>query len=127
MDMGNLYSAALPAWMAAGLEEAAEQRIDLTGEPMVAIGYGSGDASEALPIRAAEGWQEAARRTQTQAALHEGAVDLNQAQYEALHDGKDPGLAPDPKDEFVIARVGQKYDPGFQDLGVEYYEYVPAS
>jgi hydroxymethylglutaryl-CoA synthase len=127
MDMGNLYSAALPAWMAAGLEEAAEQRIDLTGEPMVAIGYGSGDASEALPIRAAESWQEAARRTQTQAALHEGAVDLSQAQYEALHDGKDPGLAPDPKDEFVIARVGQQYDPGFQDLGVEYYEYVPAS
>jgi hypothetical protein len=28
-----------------------------------------------------------------------------------------------PQREFRIARVGRQYDPAFQDLGVEYYEY----
>jgi hydroxymethylglutaryl-CoA synthase len=55
----------------------------------------------------------------------EGAVELSREQYEALHDGAEvPGLAYTPRQEFRIARVGQSYDPAFQDLGVEYYEYV---
>ena len=44
-DIGNVYCAALPAWIAAGLEEAAEQGRDLAGRPVLAVGYGSGDAA----------------------------------------------------------------------------------
>src|SRR6187399_1491267 len=42
-DLGNLYSAALPAWLAAGLEQAASTGVALEGLPLVMVGYGSGD------------------------------------------------------------------------------------
>jgi hypothetical protein len=46
-------------------------------------------------------------------------------QYEALHDGiHAPDLDYRPRDEFKISRVGDTYEQGFQDLAVEYYEYV---
>ncbi|HVR19396.1 MAG TPA: hypothetical protein VMS65_06865, partial [Polyangiaceae bacterium] len=123
-DLGNLYSAALPAWIAAGLEQAAADEIELIDAPLVAVGYGSGDAAEALPIAVRPGWRAAAGRIGFVAAL-ENSVDVSREQYEALHDGGDvPGLAYTPKDEFRITRVGKSYDPSFQDLGVEYYEYV---
>lgn len=123
-DLGNLYSAALPAWLAAGLEQAAENGTELVDAPLVAVGYGSGDAAEAIPLAVAPGWQAAAKRIGFARAL-EGAVELTREQYEALHDGAEvPNLAYTPRQEFRIARVGQSYDPAFQDLGVEYYEYV---
>ncbi|HEX6278355.1 MAG TPA: hypothetical protein VFZ53_35155 [Polyangiaceae bacterium] len=123
-DLGNLYSAALPAWMAAGLEEAARTGIELLGAPLVAVGYGSGDAAEALPVAVRPGWRAAALRVGFVAAL-ENPVDLSREQYEALHDGREvPDLRYTPQREFRITRVGKSYDPSFQDLGVEYYEYV---
>jgi hydroxymethylglutaryl-CoA synthase len=123
-DLGNLYSAALPAWIAAGLEQAAAERVALDGAPLVAVGYGSGDAAEALPIAVCPGWAEAASRIRFTDSLG-GAIDLTREQYEALHDGEEvPDLAYVPKREFRIARVGKSYESSFQDLGVEYYEYV---
>lgn len=123
-DLGNLYSAALPAWIAAGLEEASEKGIDLTWASMVMVGYGSGDAAEAIPMTAVQGWQEAAKKIGFRQALAR-AVDLDLPQYEALHDGRDvTGLDLKPHDEFAILRVGEKYEASFQDLGVEYYGYV---
>jgi hydroxymethylglutaryl-CoA synthase len=123
-DVGNLYSAALPAWIAAGLEQAALRGDELEGSPMVAVGYGSGDAAEALPLHAVPGWREAAGRIGFAEALS-GALDLSQQQYEAIHDRRDAAdIDYRPKNEFAIHRVGEKYDAGFQDLGVEYYEFV---
>ena len=123
-DVGNLYCAALPAWIAAGLEEANLGGLELEGAPMVAVGYGSGDAAEALPCYAVPGWQQAAARIGFADALT-GSIDLTRAQYEALHDRRDaPDVEYQPQDEFAIHRVGKKYDRGFQDLGVEYYEFV---
>lgn len=123
-DLGNVYSAALPAWIAAGLEEAVERGLSLEGAPMVAVGYGSGDAAEAMPLAAVSGWEQAARRIGFRRAL-EGAIDLGREQYEALHDGRDvAGLDYAPDHEFRIARVGDRYESGFQDLGVEYYEFL---
>ncbi len=123
-DLGNLYSAALPVWLAAGFEEGAEQGLDLVGRPMVAVGYGSGDAAESIPITPVPGYEQAARRIMLKPALAR-AIDLNREQYEALHDGREvPGLTYAPQSEFVITHVGERYDPAFQDLGVEYYKYV---
>jgi len=123
-DLGNLYSAALPAWMAAGLEDAAARGLELANAPMVAVGYGSGDAAEALPLYVEPGFEAAAARIGFVRAL-EGAVTLTRQQYEALHDGTDiPSLTYTPKGEFAIARVGKQYGASFQDLGVEYYDFV---
>ncbi len=123
-ELGNLYSAALPGWLAAAFEEGAQRQLALTGQPMVAIGYGSGDAAEAMPIAAVPGWEQAARRIALAQSL-ENAVDLSREQYEALHDCRDaPGVAYTPRGEFVISHIGERYDAAFQDLGVEYYQYV---
>lgn len=123
-DLGNLYSAALPAWIAAGLEDAARRKLELGDAPMVAVGYGSGDAAEALPLYVQPGFDTAASRIGFTRAL-EGAVTLSREQYEALHDGTDvPSLTYTPKGEFAIARVGKQYGASFQDLGVEYYDFV---
>ena len=125
MNLGNLYSAALPAWIAAAFEDAVRSGVELEGAPMVALGYGSGDASEALPIRVTPAWCEPASRIGFAEALAD-PIDLNRCQYEALHDGcKIDELRYEPHEEFVISRVGNKYERGFQDLGVEYYEYIP--
>jgi hydroxymethylglutaryl-CoA synthase len=123
-DLGNLYSAALPVWLAAGFEHGAKANFDLTGRSMVAVGYGSGDAAEAVPIRPVPGWEHAASNIGIEHALG-GAIDLTREQYEALHDGHDvPNLIYAPQREFVITHVGKLYDAAFQDLGVEYYRYV---
>ena len=123
-DLGNLYSAALPAWIAAGFEDAAQKKLDLADAPMVAVGYGSGDAAEALPLFVEPGYEAAAARIGFTRAL-EGGVTLTRPQYEAMHDGTEvPSLTYTPKDEFAIARVGKQYGPSFQDLGVEYYDFV---
>jgi hydroxymethylglutaryl-CoA synthase len=123
-DLGNLYSAALPAWIAAGFEEAAQGDRQLAGCPMVMVGYGSGDAAEAIPMVPVAGWEAAARRIGFARAL-EGAIDLTREQYEALHDGQSvPALDYVPRNEFAILRVGETYEQSFQDLGVEYYGYV---
>jgi len=123
-DLGNLYSAALPAWIAAGFEEAGQKKLDLTNAPMVAVGYGSGDAAEALPMFVQQGFEAAAARIGFVRAL-EGGITLSRQQYEALHDGTElPALTYTLKDEFTIARVGKQYGAAFQDLGVEYYDFV---
>jgi hypothetical protein len=75
-------------------------------------------------LHAVPGWRAAAQRIGFAEALS-GALDLSQQQYEALHDRRDAAdIEYRPKNEFAIHRVGQKYDAGFQDLGVEYYEFV---
>ncbi len=122
-QLGNLYSAALPAWIAAGLEDGAEKKLELAHANMVAVGYGSGDAAEAIPISPCNGFEKSAARIGLTRALG-GAIDLNQAQYESLHDRRELDLTYAPRSEFVIDRVGTSYESTFQDLSVEYYEYV---
>ena len=125
MDLGNLYTASLPAWIGAGLEDALEQDLDLTGREFVTLGYGSGDAAEAMPIRVVPHWREAAAKIRFREAL-EGPVVLEREQYEALHDRHEfPAVDDISTGRFVVDRIGMETGPEFQDIGVEYYRYVP--
>jgi hydroxymethylglutaryl-CoA synthase len=123
-EVGNLYTGALPAWMAAGLEEAARGAEDLTGARVLAVGYGSGDAAEIIPMRVAAGWREAARQILFSAALEDPA-DVCVAEYEALHDRNDSALG-DPdryssaRTRFVVASIGRG-ENGHDDRGIEAY------
>lgn len=121
-DVGNLYSAALPAWIAAGLEEAADSGLDLTGRDILAIGYGSGDAAEAVPMRVVPHWRDAARRIRF-AECFEGACDLDRDDYECLHEQGHLSTTT-PGSEFLIDRVGCGNRTDFDDLGIEYYRHV---
>jgi hydroxymethylglutaryl-CoA synthase len=122
-EIGNVYSAALPAWMAAGFEDAVERGVDLAGQQVLAMGYGSGDAAEALPMTVAEGWRDAAARIRFAEAL-EPHQDLTRTQYETLHDtGAAEGLR-DPGEGFVIQSIGTSTGPKFSDEGIEYYRFV---
>ena len=122
-EIGNVYCAALPAWMAAGMEEAARRGIDLTDGKVLAVGYGSGDAAEAIPMRVVKGWEREAEKIGFEEAL-EGSQDLTREQYESLHDsGTATGLH-DPADGFVIDAIGTNTNPELSDEGIEYYRYL---
>ena len=124
LDLGNLYTAALPAWMAAGFEQALEEDSLAAGEEVLTLGYGSGDAAEVIPFFMAEGWREAAAKIRFADAM-ELTLDLSREQYEALHDGRRvKGLDYVARNEFVIDRVGMSVDRHFSDLGIEYYRYI---
>ena len=124
LDLGNLYTAALPAWMAAGFEQALDEDSLAPGEEVLTLGYGSGDAAEVIPFFMADNWREAASKIRFADAM-EMTLDLNQQQYEALHDGRRVrDLDYVPSNEFVIERVGQRSDRHFTDLGIEYYRYI---
>lgn len=124
LDLGNLYTAALPAWIAAGYEQAAEEDRLSVGEEILTLGYGSGDAAEVIPFIVAENWREATAAIGFADAM-EFSLDLNEKQYQALHDGRRvPDLDYIPKNEFVIEKIGRTDKRQFQDIGIEYYRYV---
>lgn len=125
-QLGNLYSAALPAWIACGIEDAQRRSLELSGRPLLMVGYGSGDAAEVIPMSAPEGWQEQAKHIRIAEALA-NPIELTKAQYESMHDGRDDPCSKYPRGgEFIVSHVGARYDKDFQDLGVEYYDYVAA-
>jgi len=124
LDLGNLYTAALPAWMAAGFEQALEEDSLTPGEEVLTLGYGSGDAAEVIPFFMADDWREAAKKIRFADAM-ELALDLNRDQYEALHDGRRiDGLDYVARNEFVIDHVGVDDERHFADIGIEYYRYI---
>ncbi len=123
-ELGNLYTGALPAWFAAGLEEAAREAIDLAGKEILLLGYGSGDAAEAIPVHIVPGWEAHVQQINMQEVMAK-AINLNHDQYVSLREGRSdahPSYA--PKDEFVIDRIGTANEEGFQDSGIEYYRFI---
>lgn len=120
--LGNLYTASLPAWVAMGFEEALNHDVELFERELVLIGYGSGDAAEAIPARAAENWRHAARRIGVESAMAH-AVNLDREQYEALHDGRPVAKLSSARSGFRVDRVGIRNEADFQDFGIEYYRY----
>jgi hydroxymethylglutaryl-CoA synthase len=121
-DVGNLYTAALPGWLAAGLEHAASEDVELTDRDILAIGYGSGDAAEAIPMRVQPGWKRSAQQIGF-AKSFEGAIDLTEAQYDALHDGRPVDVPSTQQSQFVIEKIGSKSDE-FDETGIESYRYL---
>jgi len=123
MELGNLYTAALPAWLAAGLDEAAAQGAELGGRDLLVLGYGSGDAAEAIPARVAPGWREAAAAIRFRDTLAD-AMDLDFAEYAMLHDnGMLDGAPVRAASGLVIDHVGGRDDQAFHDYGIAYYRY----
>jgi hydroxymethylglutaryl-CoA synthase len=123
-ECGNLYAASILAWLAAGLEEAADAGRDLAGTNVLAVGYGSGDAADASILRVADQWRDAARHSRFTAALA-GAIALDREAYEAVHDGRPAASLPDlTSDGFGVDRVGWNRGPR-GDAGVEHYTYEP--
>jgi hydroxymethylglutaryl-CoA synthase len=77
-------------------------------------------------MRVAQGWNEAARRINFAQALGD-PVDLTEAQYLALHEGRSSDLVPlAAMGEFIVESIGAIDGPDFQNLGVEFYRYLPA-
>jgi len=121
-EVGNLYTASLPAWMAAGIESALQTATDLTGERILTIGYGSGDAAEIIPMKFVQGWRDAASKIAFAQSLA-GANDIAEAEYAALHDAGEDAPLTHQGGIFYIDRVGRG-DASFDDRGIEYYEFL---
>ncbi|MGH8233641.1 MAG: hypothetical protein ACREPU_05520 [Rhodanobacteraceae bacterium] len=124
MELGNLYTAALPAWLASGLDDAASSGVELDGRDLLVLGYGSGDAAEAIPARVARGWREAAAAIRFRESLAD-AMDLDRAEYAMLHDdGTLDGTSPPALSGLVIDHIGMHDEHAFQDFGIAYYRYL---
>ena len=124
MDIGNLYTAALPAWVAAGLEQAATDKTLLAGQEILLLGYGSGDAAEAIPATLLPGWDQAAIKIGFQTSLND-PCDISQQQYEYLHDfGDCDGLPATSHSRFLLDSIGQNKDGDYLDYGIEYYNFL---
>ncbi len=122
-ELGNLYTASLPGWLAAAFEDALERNLELAGKTLMAVGYGSGDAAEALPLIVAPGWREAARKIKMRDALAD-PLALERQAYEDLHDGRPAGWARQTRRGFVVERTGDRLTGARQDVGMEYYRRV---
>lgn len=125
LGCGNLYTASMPGWLAAGLEDAFATGARIAGASILAFGYGSGDAAEVMPMKIVDGWETAAARIGFAAAL-DGAVDLDQTGYQQLHDCLELDAARAPRTStFVIDRVGcVQSNAALDDRGIEYYRFV---
>ena len=114
----------MPAWVAGGREQAEDGDRGVAGQEILTLGYGSGDAAEGIPFVSAEGWRQATAKIGFGKAM-ESAIDLEESQYIAMHDGRRAtNLDYLPQQEFVIDKVGQSDERQFQDIGIEYYRYV---
>jgi hydroxymethylglutaryl-CoA synthase len=121
-EVGNLYTASLPAWMAAGLEEAAQRELPLANTRILTLGYGSGDAAEAIPMVVVPGWADAARQIRFTEALA-APENLTEAAYTALHDGvTNEAAVSHQAGVFYIDRIGAR-EAHFDDSGIEYYRF----
>lgn len=118
---GNLYTASLPAWMAAGIEQALRENLPLAGRWVLTIGYGSGDAAEIMPMRVVEGWRSAAERIDFDGAMR-GVRDVQHEEYQALHDGRELARREHRAGVFYIDSIGSRRGH-FDDSGIEYYRY----
>lgn len=117
-EFGNLYSAALTAWLAAGLNQAANDSIPLNDKDLLAIGYGSGDAALAIRMQVVDNWEQAAGQINIQSAL-DNTQRLSRADYEQLHDTADLELS--PPSGCYIDHYGDSLNEAFQDIGIAYY------
>jgi hydroxymethylglutaryl-CoA synthase len=88
------------------------------------VGYGSGDAADAIPMHVVDGWEHAAGKINFQSTLTP-MIDLTHDQYLALRERSSvTGLSYAPSAEFVVDRIGSETTQVFQDAGIEYYRYV---
>lgn len=125
-NFGNLYAASLPACLAAGLDAAATGGVSVDGERWLAVGYGSGDAAEIVPLAVAPG---ATRRA---TAIRLGDVlarsrDLGKDEYAALHAKRwEPWALKSRPRAWFVARRGRTGEGAFVDVGIPYFEFHEA-
>lgn len=124
--LGNLYTASLPGWMAAGLHQASKNNdVELAGQDLLMVGYGSGDASEVIPCHIEEDWREAASLINADEALQD-SVPLSKQQYVELHSTGvlDDAVASKCSGDFVVSHTGcSQTKHAMDDRDVEYYDY----
>lgn len=122
-NFGNLYAASLPACLAAALDAAADEGRPIGGERWLAIGYGSGDAAEVVPLRVCDDAVARSRRIGLAETMAD-AVDLDAAGYAALHGGGRPAWALRSRPgAWYVARTGARHEGPFVDVGIPYFEW----
>ncbi len=122
-QLGNLYTASLPAWIAAAFADAYTRDLEWDDRQITMIGYGSGDAAEVWSGRVVPGWRDSAARIHPEAAIAD-AIDLTREEYEALHDRRPTERPLPPARPFAIAGRGRTYERTWQDVGVTHYGVV---
>ncbi len=124
LDLGNLYTAALPAWIAAGFEQAADENLDMAGEELLTLGYGSGDAAEVIPFMLLKAGAQQPVRFNLDNRWNSQLILTKTNTWHCTPAGARKNLDFLPNKEFVIDKIGRTDERQFQDVGIEYYKYV---
>jgi hypothetical protein len=104
------------------LEEAAATGMELAGTRILTLGYGSGDAAEAIPMVVMPGW--AKRRG---ASVRRALADPHRprrSRYRRCTTVTRSSTRRTRTGVFYIDRIGAR-EPTFDDSGIEYYRYEP--
>lgn len=122
-QFGNLYTASLPAWLAAAFADAHARDLAWDSRALTLIGYGSGDAAEVWSAQVVPGWREQAAKIDLEGALAR-PIELSRDDYAALHDREAPPRPMPRATPFAVAGRGITYDTSWQDVGVAHYDVV---
>ena len=88
----------------------------------LAVGYGSGNACEILPLTINENWQH--HLQSNLASSLASSNTLSQTDYEALHKNTIDRNYHQPTNGFIIDRVGQTKNETFEDQDIAFYKFL---
>ena len=122
---GNLYTASMPGWLAAGLEDAFATGTQLAGASILAFGYGSGDAAEVMPMKIVDGWEAAAERIGfRRSARRYGRSRPGGLSAVARSPRNRRRSSPRARRSSSIEWVVSNPNAALDDRGIEYYRFV---
>jgi hydroxymethylglutaryl-CoA synthase len=122
-ELGNIYSGSLFAWIASALEDALTSDLDITTHKWLAVGYGSGNAAEIIPMKISKNWADYACKINFKNAFKE-SYDLTQEEYKKVHQLKyDLDFRP-PITGFKISKFGNQDSLNYSDKDIPYYTFL---
>jgi len=123
-EIGNTYSSSIFINILATLESCRNTNIDLVNKKWLAVGYGSGNACEILPLTINENWQHHLQSNLASSLATSNT--LGQTDYEALHKNTIDRNYHQPTKGFIIDRVGQTKNESFEDQDITFYKFLGA-
>ncbi len=118
-EIGNMYSCSIFLALISSLHYDMAANVDLAGQPIGFLSYGSGSKSKVFEGIIQEGWQEVVKGIRLMEKLDQ-RMQLDYATYEQIHTKKRTQSVVPPQGEFAIEKIGAE---GTR-LGARYYQWI---
>jgi len=122
-EIGNIYSGSVFACIASALEESQRKQLDIANENWLAVGYGSGNAADILPMRVSKSWAHNADKINFSSSLDQ-FKNLKEEEYVKLHELKYNLDFRPPKKGFKINIFGNECAEAYTDKDIASYNFL---